>query len=77
MKHFSCPNCKKSLGWAQAEYKDPGVPWYKPAEQVVRCKYCGARYKADQKNLPLVLLNLTIASFVYFEQGFETWGNGL
>jgi len=65
-----------SLGWAQVEYKDPGVPWYEPAEQVVRCKYCGVRFKAEpgRMHLSLVTLSLALAVFVYFEQGFVGWG---
>ena len=65
-----------SLGWAQAEYKDSQVPWYKPTEQVVRCKYCGVRFKTEPKKKHLFLINLCVAlaSFVYLEQGFAGWG---
>ena len=71
---MACPNCKMSLGWAQAECKDPGVSWYKPTEQVVRCKYCGARFNAEPKNLSAVIVCLVLAGFVYLEQGLLGWG---
>jgi uncharacterized protein YbaR (Trm112 family) len=76
MNIMACPNCKMSLGWAQVEYKDAGVPWYKPTEQVVRCKYCGVRFNAEpkKKHLNLVILSLMLASLVYLEQGFVGWG---
>jgi len=66
---MACPNCKMSVGWAQVEYKDSGVPWYKPTEQVVRCRYCGVRFRAEPKNLSLVILCLILAGLVYLEQG--------
>ena len=73
---MACPNCKMSLGWAQADYEDSEVPWYKPAEQVVRCKYCGVRFKAEpkKKHLSLITLSLVLAGLVYIEQGFVEWG---
>ena len=65
-----------SLGWAQVEYEDPGVPWYKPTEQVIRCRYCSVRFRAEPKkeHLSLVILCLGLTSFVYLEQGFVGWG---
>ena len=65
-----------SLGWARVEYKDPGVPWYKATEQVVRCKYCGVRFKAEpkKKHLSLFISSVVLASLVYLEQGFVGWG---
>jgi len=71
---MSCPNCNLSLGWARADYKDPEAPWYKHTEQIVTCKYCGVRYKAEPKYLSLFILILMLGSFVYLEQGFVGWG---
>lgn len=71
---MACPNCKMSLGWAQAEYEDPDVPWYKPTEQVVRCKYCGVRFKAEPKYFTLSIWCLVLAAMVFTSKGFVDWG---
>lgn len=63
-----------SLGWTQVEYKERGIPWYKPAEQVVKCKYCDGRFKAGPKHLPLAAISLAVAIYIFGEQGFSGWG---
>jgi hypothetical protein len=74
MKFIACPNCKVSLGWATPEYEDTDTPWYKPTKHVIRCKYCGARFKAEPKYLSYVTSILVLASVVYLQQGFAGWG---
>lgn len=63
-----------SLGWARPEYRDKDALWYKPTVQVIRCKYCDARFKADPKYLPYVISILILASAIYLYQGFLGWG---